>query len=181
MTDARITLDAAALKARIATLEAELAEARTARGDGIIADLNFKLITEQAHANALRDALLRIQIGCGCGCDDFAAKALAQTPAASLAAHDAEVGLRVVSECAMTMRSRCSCSHCDENEPGWKGREIVERALAAQAATHTEERWECPTCGLGVSADEDGCCSTCGADCTTKPATVTIQAQEVKP
>lgn len=55
--------------------------------------------------------------------------------AAALAAHDAEVGLRVVSECAMTMRSRCSCSHCDENEPGWKGREIVERALAAQEVT----------------------------------------------
>jgi len=28
-----------------------------------------------------------------------------------------------------------------------------------------EERWGCPECGLGVGADEDGCCSTCGNGC----------------
>jgi len=26
------------------------------------------------------------------------------------------------------------------------------------------EHFECPTCGPHVSADEDGCCSTCGQD-----------------
>lgn len=29
------------------------------------------------------------------------------------------------------------------------------------------ERWECPDCGIGVKADEDGCCATCGADCAS--------------
>ena len=126
----------AALKERIATLEAELAEAWTCARENM------------AHANALRDALEKANAAFNAwGRDEdgihpeawpaveHLREVLLATPAASLAAHDAEVGLRVVSECAMTMRSRCSCSHCDENEPGWKGREIVERALAAQEVT----------------------------------------------
>jgi hypothetical protein len=40
-----------------------------------------------------------------------------------------EMLLDCVSECAQTMRSRCSCSHCDESAPGWSGREIVSRLL----------------------------------------------------
>ena len=31
---------------------------------------------------------------------------------------------------------------------------------AAGPAAHTL----CPTCGVGVSVDEDGCCETCGGD-----------------
>lgn len=101
---------------------------------------------ERALTNALRDALEKADAAFNAWARDEdgihpdawpAVEHLRATlkahPAASLAAHDAEVGLRVVSECAMTMRSRCSCSHCDENEPGWEGRAIVERALAAQA------------------------------------------------
>lgn len=138
----------------------------------------------EAHAATLREALEEAaahmwgnQKRCGClneciHTGEVVRAALAATPAASLAAHDAEVGMRVVSECAMTMRSKCNCTHCDENAPGWEGRAIVERALAAQEVKRTEERWECPTCGLGVAADEDGCCAMCGADC---------KAQQVKP
>lgn len=30
----------------------------------------------------------------------------------------------------------------------------------------TTERFKCPECGVGVVADEDGCCAMCGRDCT---------------
>lgn len=26
--------------------------------------------------------------------------------------------------------------------------------------------WRCPDCGPGIAVDEDGCCATCGRDCT---------------
>lgn len=29
--------------------------------------------------------------------------------------------------------------------------------------------WICPSCGLGVKADEDGCCCSCGAACEVGP------------
>lgn len=29
-------------------------------------------------------------------------------------------------------------------------------------------RFDCPQCGPGVSADEDGCCASCGADCAVQ-------------
>lgn len=32
------------------------------------------------------------------------------------------------------------------------------------------EWFVCPTCGPRVAADEDGCCATCGADCTVERA-----------
>ncbi len=31
------------------------------------------------------------------------------------------------------------------------------------------EHFRCPECGPHVRADEDGCCSTCGADCAGEP------------
>lgn len=31
----------------------------------------------------------------------------------------------------------------------------------------------CPECGPRVMADEDGCCATCGRDCTIEPLTTT--------
>ena len=137
------------LRARVAELEAECDERRNAMDDAL-----NTLAEQVAHANRLRDALeavtamaadltltldqntpgiesfplLKKHVGVGARAMDV----LASTPAADLSAHDAEVGMRVVSECAMTMRSKCDCSHCDENAPGWEGRAIVERALAAQ-------------------------------------------------
>lgn len=138
---------------RIATLEAELAEAQRDATFGaplIVESYKSELLQRDVAINALRDALEKANAAFNAwGRDEdgihpeawpaveHLREVLLATPAASLAAHDAEFGLRVVSECAMTMRSRCSCSHCDENMPGWKGREIVERALAAQAATHS--------------------------------------------
>lgn len=29
--------------------------------------------------------------------------------------------------------------------------------------------YHCPQCGEHVAADEDGCCTTCGADCLVEP------------
>lgn len=34
------------------------------------------------------------------------------------------------------------------------------------------ERFKCPDCGIGVRADEDGCCVHCGADCEIVPVKV---------
>jgi predicted amidophosphoribosyltransferase len=31
------------------------------------------------------------------------------------------------------------------------------------------EHFVCPDCGHHVEADEDGCCTMCGADCTVTP------------
>lgn len=36
------------------------------------------------------------------------------------------------------------------------------------------ERFDCSECGKGVSADEDGCCVTCGRDCAITPATAPL-------
>ncbi len=162
ITDAMITLDAAALDLAadpahamacrvhlVAQSRAALTlSARVAELEDENEDLFNESLKWEVHANALRDALEKANAAFNAwGRDEdgihpeawpaveHLREVLLATPAASLAAHDAEVGLRVVSECAMTMRSRCSCSHCDENMPGWKGREIVERALAAQEVT----------------------------------------------
>jgi hypothetical protein len=135
-------------RARIATLEAELAasreDAKLAWAEAAMgpteAAITHELAKLQAHANALRDALLRIQIGCGCGCDDFAAKALAQTPAASLAAlkaslvdtssHDAEV----LEPYKAALRVFVDAGALDDFADDFAA-EV--RALAAQAATHS--------------------------------------------
>lgn len=31
------------------------------------------------------------------------------------------------------------------------------------------EHWTCPECGPHTAIDEDGCCSSCGADCYLEP------------
>jgi hypothetical protein len=41
----------------------------------------------------------------------------------------------------------------------------VSRLHAALRGDRSQERFLCPDCGLGVKADEDGCCSMCGRDC----------------
>jgi len=94
----------AAAEARIAALEAELAAQRDRAAECL-----FERNEAQAHANALRDALADIADSNGCeieGCTNrnciagkAAKAALAQTPAASLAAHDAEVLERAASIC----------------------------------------------------------------------------------
>lgn len=38
------------------------------------------------------------------------------------------------------------------------------------------EAWHCPECGIGVRADEDGCCAVCGRDCRVAPAQWTAEA-----
>ena len=87
----------AALKDRIATLEAEL---KSARADAQLAwvevkDIEVTEAAANAHANALRDALAEAGLhDVSCEMTPGTCRtctALAQTPAASLAAHDAEV------------------------------------------------------------------------------------------
>jgi hypothetical protein len=41
----------------------------------------------------------------------------------------------------------------------------VARLHAALRGDRSGERFLCPDCGLGVKADEDGCCASCGRDC----------------
>lgn len=55
--------------------------------------------------------------------------------------------------------------------------EFVARQVAQAKASYPnrqstlDELWQCPDCGVGVAADEDGCCANCGADCEIVPAT----------
>jgi len=141
--------EALTLRARVAELEAERDGYRNgqAQVQAMFDGLWKSNAALAASHNALRDALKKAErnfdVTAGQTTDalareacvryrDECSDALASTPSADLSAHDAEVGMRVVSECAMTMRSKCDCTHCDENAPGWEGRAIVERALAAQ-------------------------------------------------
>lgn len=44
----------------------------------------------------------------------------------------------------------------------------VERVVRRELGSpHTGDRFDCPECGQGVEADEDGLCAMCGADCLT--------------
>ncbi len=183
----------------ITRLTDELAERTKQRDEvGVLAAEQGVLASQRGiQVNALRRALE------DCECDALTngmgeyeshdpkcgrCAALAETPAQSLAAHDAEVLERAV---AIIEAKRAAALECAgrgvAREASLAVADILDscrtdiRALAAQAATRTEERWECPSCGIGVDADEDGCCAICGADCTEKPATVTIKAQEVNP
>lgn len=53
--------------------------------------------------------------------------------------------------------------------------EFVQRQVAQAKAQYPtrlstlDEWWKCPECGPGVASDEDGCCSTCGADLEVIP------------
>ena len=38
-------------------------------------------------------------------------------------------------------------------------------SVAGRCALQHRAHWNCPECGPHVAVDEDGCCSTCGADC----------------
>lgn len=40
------------------------------------------------------------------------------------------------------------------------------------------ERFNCTDCGVGVRADEDGCCAHCGADCEIVAVEATPQKNE---
>ena len=110
------------LAARVAELEAELVAQRYRAAECL-----YERNEAQAHANALRDALVLIEprsygvprVG------DIAAKALASTPAADLAAHDAEVRKSVLMEAATWFEG--------SGEPIGKATAQFIRALAAQA------------------------------------------------
>lgn len=90
-----------ATRQRIATLEAELAasreDAKLAWAEAAMgpteAAITHELAQSQAHGRALRDALERLRDRWEVGSAPWtiANEALAQTPVASLAAHDAEV------------------------------------------------------------------------------------------
>lgn len=141
MTDARITLDAAALKARVATLEAELAEVRAGAAVAVATRDSMERFgnRQAAHANALRDALEKIRntawIGGNEGLRAMCQEALAQTPAASLAANNAEVLERAAKACDQWEQDACDCSDCGNHGASDCAKSI--RALAAQAATHS--------------------------------------------
>ena len=109
-----------------ATLEAELSGVRQASAT--------ELAHAYAHAKTLRDALAIIHDGHGGGAAFIAGEALAQTPAATLAAHRKSV----LEEAAIICESR-DCRGCADNirNPSPHG---IPRALAAQAqaATHSE-------------------------------------------
>ena len=139
------------LRGQKATLEAELAssreDAKLAWAEAAMgpteAAITHELAQSQAHANALRDALVSLHGACeypdschkypnhrcrSCRDNFVIDAALAQTPAASLAAHDAEVLERVAKHFAQMAAER----------PGQIGQAFYEaadrevRALAAQ-------------------------------------------------
>lgn len=112
------------IAARVAELEAENEERRIAFDDAL-----NELRAQIARANALRDALEKVLLSSSIvHARDIAEAALAAHPAASLAAHDAEVGLRVA-------KAAVEATH-ESIEMGGNGdpnlHDIVERALAAQ-------------------------------------------------
>ena len=117
-------------EARIAELEAELAEARehAEAWESEADSANTLGQSWMAHANALRDALERVRntawIGGNEGMRSMCQEALAQTPAASLAAYRASVLEEAERLAAALAKSDCSA--------GYVATRI--RALAAQAA-----------------------------------------------
>lgn len=53
-----------------------------------------------------------------------------------------------------------------ERTPNIDDLEAVKQQLAAMLpATQRPDRFDCPRCGPGVAADEDGCCALCGQHC----------------
>ena len=139
---------------RIATLEAELAasreDAKLAWAEAAMgpteAAITHELAKLQAHANALRDALEKFRWaaapeqhgGTSAYPYEEIVDLLAQTPAASLAAHDAEVLERAaeIAEEHARPEPTMSGKTVYGNPSALKiARDI--RALAAQAATHS--------------------------------------------
>jgi hypothetical protein len=55
----------------------------------------------------------------------------------------------------------------------------VMRLHAALRGDRSVERFLCPDCGLGVKADEDGCCAMCGRDCAI--VVVLVEPLDCKP
>ena len=145
-------------EARIATLGAELTEARTARDEaqrnGVTTANHWMEQCNEArerrdeavelwqlwasNANALRDALEGVAVhGCCGGCADDARIALAKTPAASLAALKAEVRREALA--GLLARIKGTVEWRDEFTNYGKAvryvTQHIESALAAQAAT----------------------------------------------
>ena len=56
------------------------------------------------------------------------------------------------------------CDYCGASGP------VMDSEDAARDAWYNgmpecRDKFICPDCGVGVAADEDGCCANCGADC----------------
>jgi len=47
---------------------------------------------------------------------------------------------------------------------------VLRATIRSLAPAEKPEQFNCPTCGPGVAADEDGCCAACGSDCVVAPA-----------
>jgi hypothetical protein len=56
------------------------------------------------------------------------------------------------------------------------GHVLAWRRAKPVATSPDANRWHCPDCGTGVAADEDGCCATCGRDCT--PVAVAVESPD---
>jgi len=159
-------------EARIAALEAELAEARehAEAWESEADSANTLGQSWMAHANALRDALERVRntawIGGNEGMRSMCQESLSQTPAASLAALKAEV-LERARVALNEAKADCECGNISALTT-----DAVIRALAAQEQGVYAY---CAVCGKPVARGE------CDGNPPHSHSRCALAAQEVKP